>query len=219
MDRLLKPEKLSADLNSPLADKQYKHWLKTFQNFVESVRNADREVDKLALLVNYVSPTAYCSIESATTYDDALSILKSIYIKPKNEVFARHLLAIRSQHSDDSIKEYFRELCELAKDCNFKDVSADENRNQAIRDSFIGGLDSGFIRQCLLENQTLDLKTAYDQARTLGSTQRNSESYTQPRMAASANVAADDRSTVASTPQVAYETAQDKTEVALSSFA
>ena len=129
MNRLLKPEKLSADPNSPLADKQYKHWLKTFQNFVESVRNAnrDREVDKLALLMNYVSPTMYCSIESATTYDDALIILKSIYTKPKNEVFTRHLLAIRSQHSDESIEEYFRELCELAKHCNFQDVSADEN--------------------------------------------------------------------------------------------
>ena len=112
-------------------------------------------------------------------------------------------MAIRSQHSVESIQEYFRELCELAKDCNFKDVSADENRNQAIRDSFISGLASGFIRQRLLENQTLDLKTAYDQARTLDSAQRNSESYTQPRMAASANVTADDRSTVKSTPQVA----------------
>ena len=38
-------------------------------------------------------------------------------------------------------------------------------------------------------------------------------------MAASANVAADNRSTVASNPQVAYETAQAKIEVALSSFA
>ena len=128
-------------------------------------------------------------------------------------------MAIRSQLSDESIEEYFLELCDLAKDCNFKDVSADENRNQAIRDSFISGLDSGFIRQRLLQNQTLDLETAYDQARTLDSAQRNSESFTQPRMAARANVAADDRSTVKSTPQVAYETAQDKTEVALSSIA
>ena len=202
MDSLLKPEKLSADPNSPLADKQYKHWQKTFQNFVESVRNADRdrEVDKLALLVNYLSPTVYCSIESVTTYDDALSILKSIYIKPKNEVFTRHLLAIRSQHSDKSIEEYFRELCELAKDCNFKDLSADENRNQAIKDSFISGLASGFIRQRLLENQTFGLKTANDRARTLDSAQRNSKSYIQPWMAASANVTADDCSTVASTP-------------------
>ena len=219
MDRLLKLEKLCVDPNSPLADKQHKHWLNTFQNFVESVRNADgdREVDKLALLVNYVPPTVYCSIESATTYN-ALSILNSIYIKPKNEAFAWHLLAIRSQHSDESIEEYFRELCELAKNCNFKDVSADKNRNQAIRDPFIRGLASEFICQRLLENQTLDFKTAYDQARTLDSAQCNSESYTQPRMAASANVSADDHSTVTSTTQIARETAPDKIEVALSSF-
>ena len=38
-------------------------------------------------------------------------------------------------------------------------------------------------------------------------------------MTASANVSADNRSTVASTPQIAHETTQDKTEVALSSFA
>ena len=125
--------------------------------------------------MNYVSPTVYCSIESATTYDDALSILTSIYIKPKNKVFARHLLAIRLQLSNESIEKCFRELCELAKDCNFKDVFADENRNKAIRDSFISRLASGFIRQRFQENRTLDRKTAYDQARTLYSAQRNSE--------------------------------------------
>ena len=169
--------------------------------------------------MKYISPTTYCSIESATTYDDTLSILKPIYIKPKNEVFARHLLAIQLQRSDESIEEYFQKLCELAKDCNFKDVSADENRNQAIRNLFISGLASGFIRQRLLENRTLDIKTGYDPAQTLDSTQRNSKSYTQPRMAASTKVFADDCSTVASTPQIVYETAHDNTEVALSSFA
>ena len=37
-----------------------------------------------------------------------------------------------------------------------------------------------FIRQRLLENKTLDLKTAFDQARALEMAQKNSESYYRP---------------------------------------
>ena len=53
IDKLLKPEKLTADPNSLLADKEYKHWLKTFSNFVASVPPPNEgQIDKLALLVN-----------------------------------------------------------------------------------------------------------------------------------------------------------------------
>ena len=114
-----------------------------------------------------------------------MDILNSIYVKTKNEIYARRRLSTRSQHFDKSIEEYFRELCELAKDCYFQAATADENRNEAIRDLFISGLVSAFIRLSLLENRTLVLKTAYEQAKTLDTARRNSKLYMQSKLIAS----------------------------------
>ena len=38
---------------------------------------------------------------------------------------------------------------ELSKDCNFKPVTAEQNKNGYIRDSFISGLQSNSIRRLL----------------------------------------------------------------------
>ena len=70
------------------------------------------------------------------------------------------MLTIRSQHFDESIEEYFQELSEIAKNCNFQAVIGDENCNEVITNSFISSLAYGFIRQRLRENQTIDLKMA-----------------------------------------------------------
>lgn len=73
--------------------------------------------------------------------------------------------------------EFLQALKTLSKDCNFKDVSAAQYQEEAIRDSFISGLQSSLIRQRLLENRTLDLATMFDQARALDAAQKNSELY------------------------------------------
>ena len=57
-------------------------------------------------------------------------------------------------------------------------MTADCYKNESIRDSFINGLTSNAIRQRLLENVTLDLQTAYDQARSLDIAQKSSDVYT-----------------------------------------
>ena len=66
----------------------------------------------------------------------------------------------------------------FSKDCNFKSATAVQYRDESIRDAFITGLLSNSIRQRLLENKTLDLKTMFDQARSLESAMKSSESYT-----------------------------------------
>ena len=55
----------------------------------------------------------------------------------------------------------------LAKDCNFKKVSAAVYRDEAICDAFITGLLSNAIWQRLLEHKTLDLNSMLSQARAL----------------------------------------------------
>ena len=62
-----------------------------------------------------------------------------------------------------------------------KTVSAEEYRNELIRDAFINGIISNAIRQRLLENKELTLDTAFDQARSLDLAQKNSQAYEAPK--------------------------------------
>ncbi|PIK34785.1 hypothetical protein BSL78_28388 [Apostichopus japonicus] len=178
MERILRPERLETDPNSNSASKEWAHWIKTFENFVQVLPTPSTgEIDKLSILTNFVSPRIYETISECTTYGAALKILKELYLKPTSEIFARHRLATRKQNAGESLDEYLQTLKALAKECDFKAVTAEQNRNEYIRDSFISGLYSQIIRQRLLENKKLDLQTMFDQARSLEAAQKNSESY------------------------------------------
>ena len=78
-------------------------------------------------------------------------------MKTPNEIFARHLLATRQQRVGESLDEFLRELTKLGKDCKFRAVSAEQYKDELVRDAFINGLASPMIRQRLLENKSLDL--------------------------------------------------------------
>ena len=57
-------------------------------------------------------------------------------------------------------------------------MTAIEHHDESIRDSFISGLRSPYIRQRLLENDTPTLEVAFTSARALEVAQKNSETYT-----------------------------------------
>jgi hypothetical protein len=178
MDTVLKPARLDLDPNSPSAAKEWKHWHKTFTNFLTEC--GSRAPDKYRTLINYVSHNVYEYIEDCTDYNSALEVLNQLFIKKPNEIFARHLLATRRQKPGETLVEFIQELRRLSKDCNLKSVTAEQYREELIRDSFINGLLSPLIRQRLLENSTLDLKSAFDQANALDLAQKNAETYTMP---------------------------------------
>ena len=178
MDTLLKPARLDLDPNSPTATKEWRHWHRTFTNFIDEC--GERAPDKHRTLVNYVSHNVYEYIEGCEDYDSAIRILEQLFVKTPNEVFARHLLATRRQKPGESLTEFLQELHKLSKDCNLRNVTAEQYREELVRDSFINGLLSSLIRQRLLENRQLDLKTAFDQAMSLDLAQKNSEVYTMP---------------------------------------
>ena len=69
-----------------------------------------------------------------------------------------------------------QELQCTGKTCNFEAVTAEQNKNQYIRDAFISGITSSHIRQRLLENNTLSLDEAFQQARALEQAQTQSAS-------------------------------------------
>ena len=103
-------------------------------------------------------------------------MLKTLYIKTPNEIFAHHKLATRKQQIGKTLDQYLQGLNLLSKDCNFRQISAIQHCEEAIRHTFISGLLSGSIRQRLLENKTY-LQAAFDQARALDTAQKTSETY------------------------------------------
>eukprot|EP00794_Sanderia_malayensis_P020739 gene20739-22770_t len=192
MDRVFRPERLETDPNSGTAAKEWLHWKRTFDNFLAVVPQED--LDKLAVLSNFVSPSIFQHIEDCEDYETSIEALQTLFIKPKNEVFARHLLATRKQAPTETLDEYLQALKALSKDCNFKNVTAVQYCEESIRDAFIAGLQSNIIRQRLLEKKTLDLKTMFDQARSLESAMKSSESYSTPNTLINAAIPAESSS-------------------------
>jgi hypothetical protein len=176
MERYMKPERLSLDPNSEDAELNWKHWHKTFTNFLSKLKDVGND-DKLAILINYLSPDIYRHVSEAKGFDAAIETLKKLYVKPKNETFARHLLATRKQGAGENIDQFYRALLILSKDCEFKSVTAEEHCSGFVRDSFISGLTSTYIRQRLLESNSISLADALQQAKSLETAQTHATSY------------------------------------------
>ena len=191
MDKYLRPDRFATDPSGSDAAKQWQHWKCTFVNFLAELGEDTQKTDakKLKLLINYVAPSVYEHIAECKSYSDAMDALQDLYIKPKNVVFARHVLASRRQNPGESLDKFLQALKLLAKDCEFKAVSADEYRDDYIRDAFINGLISPQIRQRLLESRSLDLQTAYEKAHTLEMAEKHAVSFNQPESVATVSAA------------------------------
>ena len=169
--------------------RHYKHWIKTFTSFADAVEQSlllpaaelnadapDRVVDKLALLLCYLSPEIFDLIEESATYDEAKAILDQTFLKQKNATYARHLLFAREQKPGESVAEYSRALKSLAKDCDWRAVSAQEFQCELTRDEFITGITSSFIKQRLLEEDALTLDDVISKVEILERAQNQSRS-------------------------------------------
>ena len=95
----------------------------------------------------------YPCVVDAADYEDEVRILKSLYVKTKNTVYARHLLVSRHQLQGETLPEYLQVLKSLAKDCTFSEVTAATYRQELNRDVFINGLSSASIRQTSRESR------------------------------------------------------------------
>ena len=152
--------------------KQYKHWKKTLQNFLEKTKTSE-DNDKLLLLTNFVHSDIYDHISDAATYADAIKILDTMYIMPINVVFNRHILKSTKQKAGENLEDFLQRLKALGKDCEFKDVTAAQHQEEAVCDAFIAGLCSIDIQQRLLEENNLTLSQAFEKACALFTAQKN----------------------------------------------
>ena len=169
--KLFKPSRFDTEADgSKSAHTAWLHWLHSFGSYYDSLTEAQKakpEPFKYNLLVNHITSNVFEHISDLNTYDDAVDVLASLYVQPVNEIAARNELHTRQQKSGETLDQYLQALKLLSKPCNFRAVTATENRDENIRDSFIRGINSTEIRCRLLENSTLSLKRAYELARSL----------------------------------------------------
>ncbi|VDP93565.1 unnamed protein product [Echinostoma caproni] len=175
MERYFRPERFDTDPNTPISSKIWRHWFCTFDRFLTKIGVEDPE--RLDFLYNYISPSIYDYVVDCKSYSDAVKTLEKLFIKPPNEVFARYLLVTYKEEPGQNFDQFFQKLKSLAKDCNFKAITAEKNQDDAIRDAFISGILSGVVRQRLLENRCLDLPTALELARSLEMVQQQSNAF------------------------------------------
>ncbi|XP_071577205.1 uncharacterized protein [Temnothorax nylanderi] len=135
MDKYLRPERFDVEPTSISADQQWLHWKRTFSKFLNHISDASEE--SFQLLTNYVALNVYQYISESGTFKDAIDTLESLYIKPRNEIYARHCLSTRRQRVGELVDQ-------------------------------------------LLENTTLTMDAAFDQARALEMAEQHSASYSGP---------------------------------------
>ncbi|XP_066910469.1 uncharacterized protein [Clytia hemisphaerica] len=198
MDKLLRPKVFETDSNDPNAEKLYRHWKMTFANYIETSipaipEGAENAVNQLAnierkklfALFNNISADIFDIVSEAANYDNAIQLLDAAYIKPASVVYNRHKLITCKQGPSQTIDTFKQELQRLSKNCNFQQITAEEYRQQYVRDAFINGISSAHIRQRLLENiGELSLDDAFAQARALEQAQSQSAAYENSTIAA-----------------------------------
>ncbi len=83
MKQLLKPEKLCIDPTCAGAESRWKHWERTFANFLKLIKEITKE-GKLQLLCNYASANVFQCISDSENYADAFKVLNSLYVAKRN---------------------------------------------------------------------------------------------------------------------------------------
>ena len=167
MDKHLRPTRFETEPNTTNAEKEWRHWYRTFVNFLDVVyppqqqaapaapaalTAAQLQAKKLGTLINYISASIYDYVAEAPDYDSAITILENLYVKPRSVIFNRRQLATTKQNNGESIDQFMQNLEKLSKKCEFTAVTAELYRQECIRGAFISGLSSSTIRQRLLEN-------------------------------------------------------------------
>ena len=122
---------------------------------------------------NLISANDYDHVEDCTDFfQSVIETLDNLFVKSSNVIFARHLPSTRRQQSGETLNQFLQDLRKLSEDCKFKAVTAEQYREELVRDAFINGLLLPAIRERLLESDTLSLQIAYDKANSLDLAQK-----------------------------------------------
>ena len=114
MEKLvLRPKELSVQSRkAPEAPRIFNFWLRTVEDFITSLRvyrkEGEPEINKKRIVISCLSPDVFPYVEEAVDYERIVETFKSVYIKKKNSVYARHLLVSRRQAPTESISEFLQ---------------------------------------------------------------------------------------------------------------
>ncbi|XP_059843069.1 uncharacterized protein LOC132403623 [Hypanus sabinus] len=174
MEPVLRPDRLDLDPQDPDAALAFEHWLACFQSYLAELRATEPAVMH-RILLSRVTPKVYSFIRDLPTYEGALDALKRQYLRPVNTVYARHRLATRQQRPGESCAEFLRALQTLVRACDCKTLTAEQHAELLVRDAFVTGLRSVYMRQRLLENSDLTLSSAIEKANALEAARHNAD--------------------------------------------
>ena len=90
----------------------------------------------------------------------------------KNVTYERHVFNTRAQGATEGINAYVRELCKLARDCEFGEL-----HDSIIRDHIVCGIRSNEVRKCLLHEKYLNLKRAVEMCKSSEITENQAKKY------------------------------------------
>ena len=106
MDKWLRPQVFSAEADTADGAMRWQHWKHTLKNYLRRIDNISAD-DKLDVLISLLNATVYTYIHECASYQEAIYCLENIYVKPVNEVYARHKLNTCRQKSEEKIEEFF----------------------------------------------------------------------------------------------------------------
>ncbi|OUC47813.1 hypothetical protein D917_06637 [Trichinella nativa] len=115
-------------------------------------------IDLVKILRLYLTGSTFEYVQGCKTYDDTIAKLNEVYVKPKYVIFARHEFISRKQRDGESLEEFLHALQRLSKNCEYKNVTAEQYHEEMIRDAFINNMSSNEIRTRLLEHSVISLQ-------------------------------------------------------------
>ncbi|GAA54164.1 hypothetical protein CLF_112441 [Clonorchis sinensis] len=129
MDHILLPTIFDADPHPRDATKRQTHWFRTFRAYTNSIK--PEGPNELETMVCHSDHTVCDCIAEFTGNDSAIKLLEKLYIRPKDIVCARHLLATYKQEPCQDFDQFVQKQKSLAKDCESNAVSAVEHTKRS----------------------------------------------------------------------------------------
>ena len=181
----MRPDQFDADPRRNTSNMEWKHWYKTFSNYLESI--AEHRPNKLKVLVKFLSPQVYDYISECTTYEAAVNTLFALYAKHhSNEAADLHANIVRKPGGDETFDEFTGALENPSIHCSFETVGPRRREEESGCDLTVSRLPSRPARQSSLESRTLEMSAALQQRCDLDVTRQNLQTS---RVSASATAA------------------------------
>nr|XP_023024776.1 ubinuclein-1-like [Leptinotarsa decemlineata] len=152
------PEPLILNEDSNASYRKFKQKFMIYMRATNYIMEKDDR--KIAILLNVggevvidIYNALELSEEQKQNYETVMIAFDNYFMPKKNELLSRYLFNIRKQLEGEMLKDFIRELRDLAEPCNFG-----HQKESLIRDQVILGISNDQLRNNLLSLRTLTLE-------------------------------------------------------------